>query len=63
MAALLETTGLRQDGRILVYCTGGVRSAFVSELLRALGVDAANYDASFWAWSADHDLSVSRPSD
>ncbi len=61
VAALLETTGLTQDGRIVVYCTGGVRSAFVSELLRSLGVDAANYDASFWAWSADHALPVSRP--
>ena len=58
---LLEGMGLTQQGRIIVYCTGGVRSAFVTELLRAFGVDAANYDASFWAWSADHALPVSRP--
>ena len=62
VAALLETTGLSQDRRVIVYCTGGVRSAFVAEILRELGVDAANYDASFWAWSADHARPVSRPS-
>jgi len=61
--ALLDETGLARDARIIVYCTGGVRSGFVAEVLRALGVDAANYDASFWAWSADHSLPVTRPDD
>ena len=58
--ALLEGMGLTQHGRIIVYCTGGVRSAFVAEILRTLGVDASNFDASFWAWSADHALPVNR---
>ncbi len=62
VTALLKTTGLSQEKRIIVYCTGGVRSAFVSELLRELSVDVANYDASFWAWSADDAQPVSRPS-
>ncbi|WP_298340926.1 rhodanese-like domain-containing protein [Silanimonas sp.] len=37
----------------IVYCTGGVRSAFVTELLREHGIDARNYDGSMWEWAAD----------
>jgi len=33
----------------------------VAELLREIGMEAANCDASFWAWSADHTLPVARP--
>ena len=47
METLLQRTGLPGEGRLIVYCTGGVRSAFVAELLREIGVEAANYDASF----------------
>jgi len=61
MEILLQGTGLPEEERLIVNCTGGVRSAFVAELVREIGVEAANYDASFWAWSADHTLPVARP--
>jgi thiosulfate/3-mercaptopyruvate sulfurtransferase len=61
--ALLASAGLAKGRRVIVYCTGGVRSGFVAEVLRDLGVEAANYDASFWEWSADQALPVNRRRD
>lgn len=47
---------------IVVYCTGGVRSAFVWAVLRSLGYrHVRNYDGSFWEWAADPSLPVTRP--
>ncbi len=44
---------------IIVYCTGGVRSAFVLTVLHKLGYrHVRNYDGSFWEWSADLSLPV-----
>lgn len=40
----------------VVYCTGGVRSGFVTFALRAMGVDAGNFEGSMWAWSAEPTL-------
>lgn len=36
----------------VVYCTGGVRSAFAWMLLSAEGYAVANYDGSWWDWAA-----------
>jgi thiosulfate/3-mercaptopyruvate sulfurtransferase len=58
LETLLESAGLARSRRLIVYCTGGVRSGFVTEILHDLGVAAANYDASFWEWSAEHTLPV-----
>ncbi len=58
LTAMLRALGLFSDQRFIVYCTGGVRSAFAAEMLRELGISAANYDASYWAWSADDSLPV-----
>ena len=44
--------------RVVVYCTGGVRSGFVYAVLRALGrQNVANYAGSWWEY-ADSDLPV-----
>lgn len=40
------------EGPVVVYCTGGVRSAFVWMLLAATGREVANYDGSWWDWAA-----------
>ncbi len=58
--ALLESVGIDASRPVIVYCTGGVRSALATEALRAAGVDARNYDGSFWEWAKDRDLSVER---
>lgn len=51
--ALRERIGLPTDARIAVYCTGGVRSAFVWAALREAGYHrAANYAGSWWEYAA-----------
>lgn len=56
----LSQQGLHDRGReIIVYCTGGVRSAFVVMVLKKLGYTRVrNYDGSFWEWAADRSLPV-----
>ena len=58
---VLRARGVDPARPVLAYCTGGVRSAFAALALRAHGVDARNYDGSFWEWSADRALPVARP--
>lgn len=45
-------------GPLVVYCTGGVRSAMAWLLLTDAGRAVANYDGSFWEWSRDERLPV-----
>lgn len=42
----------------IAYCTGGVRSAFVVAVATHLGLPYANYDGSWWLWSARSELPV-----
>ncbi|MBI4818370.1 MAG: sulfurtransferase [Deltaproteobacteria bacterium] len=58
---VLDGMGVPRDGKLIAYCTGGVRSAFVVAVLRQLGRDAANYDGSFWDWSQRVELPVVKP--
>lgn len=50
--ALLLDEGVSIDGPIIVYCTGGVRSALATAVLRSAGLDARNYDGSWWEYAA-----------
>lgn len=44
---------------IVSYCTGGIRSALLTIVLRMAGFDnARNYDGSFWEWAAIDSLDV-----
>lgn len=52
----LTAVGVSESRPAIVYCSGGVRSAFVTELLREQGIDARNYDGSMWEWAADATL-------
>ncbi len=47
-----------QEGPLVVYCTGGVRSAMAWLLLTDAGRVVANYDGSFWEWSRDQSLPI-----
>ena len=49
--ALLDQNGIRPDQEIIVYCTGGVRSAMAYFVFRYMGFKVRNYDGSWWAWS------------
>ena len=60
LVARLKGLGVPRGRPVYVYCTGGVRSALATVVLRALGYDAKNFDASFWAWAAREDLPVER---
>lgn len=49
----LRALGIAPEDRVIVYCTGGVRSAFVLAVLLDSGFrDVANYDGSWFEWSA-----------
>jgi thiosulfate/3-mercaptopyruvate sulfurtransferase len=66
LRALMQPLGIHLPGdsaappsEIIVYCTGGVRSAYVWAGLRSLGLaNVRNYDGSFWEWAADRSLPV-----
>ncbi|MBX2813856.1 MAG: hypothetical protein KTR25_18710 [Myxococcales bacterium] len=48
-----------QTSLVAAYCTGGVRSAFTIAVLTHLGIQAANYDGSWWDWSSQDYLPIS----
>jgi thiosulfate/3-mercaptopyruvate sulfurtransferase len=57
----LHALGLRRDRTVIVYCTGGVRSAEAFWMLRALGfTDVRNFDGSWYEWSFDKTKPVAR---
>ncbi|MCB1169156.1 MAG: hypothetical protein KDK25_02425 [Leptospiraceae bacterium] len=49
---LLADHGIRENQLIVPYCTGGVRSAMVTAILRHHGFRASNFAGSMWYWSA-----------
>lgn len=61
LLALLDQRGIDRTKPIAVYCTGGVRSAFVVAVMHHLGLEQAqNDDGSFWRWAQDPNLPVSK---
>ena len=52
LRSIFEGAGLDLTAPIALYCTGGVRSAFVYLVLRDLGaLEPRNDDGSWWRWS------------
>lgn len=61
LKARFMALGLRPEHRIIAYCTGGVRSAFmVAALMQAGYTNVANYDGSWWEWASQEDLPASK---
>jgi thiosulfate/3-mercaptopyruvate sulfurtransferase len=60
--SLLGAQGVAPDAEVVVvYCTGGVRSAFAQAVLIHAGFpQVRNYDASWWDWAATDSLPVER---
>ena len=52
IVAKLEQKGITPTAEIAIYCTGGVRSAWLTSVLADLGYQAKNYPGSMWEWSA-----------
>ena len=48
---ILKNYDVTANKEIVVYCTGGVRSAMAYFVLKYLGFKARNYDGSWWDWS------------
>lgn len=48
----LEALNITPDSRVVVYCTGGIRSGWLVAVLVSLGYRAQNYAGSMWEWSA-----------
>lgn len=58
LSDLLQNAGVRSDQEVIVYCTGGVRSAMAYFVFRYLGFKVRNYDGSWWDWSQDSNLPI-----
>ncbi len=54
----VTAAGIAPGRPVILYCTGGVRAALSWAVLRSLGYDAKNFDASFWEWARHADLPV-----
>jgi thiosulfate/3-mercaptopyruvate sulfurtransferase len=52
LKARLAALGIGEDSEIVAYCTGGVRSGWVTTVLNDLGLRARNFAGSMWDWSA-----------
>lgn len=56
---LFAKAGIEPEDRVVVYCTGGIRSAHMVLILRMAGFPyAANYDASFYEWAGNPELEL-----
>ncbi|MGB7522544.1 MAG: rhodanese-like domain-containing protein [Spirulinaceae cyanobacterium] len=49
---MLAAKGIESERLIVSYCTGGVRSAWLTVVLNELGFQAKNYPGSMWEWAA-----------
>ncbi|MEG4089322.1 rhodanese-like domain-containing protein [Microcoleus sp. Pol12B4] len=52
IVAILQQKGVSQSTQIVSYCTGGIRSAWLTCVLTNMGFNAKNYAGSMWEWSA-----------
>lgn len=57
IAAMLDAAGVTKDDKIVTYCTGGIRSAYVQIVLEMCGYENSyNYDQSYWRWCVENDV-------
>ncbi len=50
--AKLRDAGITPEMQLVVYCTAGVRSGWLTSVLVDLGFQTKNYAGSMWEWSA-----------
>lgn len=54
---LAKEAGLEKDDKIVTYCTGGIRSAYMELILSSIGYNQVkNYDGSYYTWSANNEV-------
>lgn len=50
--AMMKDAGISKDDKVVTYCTGGIRSAYIQLVLEMCGYKHTyNYDQSFWRWA------------
>lgn len=49
----LAGLGITNGTQVVSYCTAGIRSGFVTAVLKTAGVNARNYAGSMWEWAAE----------
>lgn len=49
---VLTEAGIDPEKPSIAYCTGGVRSAWLTAVLIAIDIDVTNYAGSMWQWSS-----------
>lgn len=55
--AMLEAAGVSKDDKVVTYCTGGTRSAYVQLVMEMCGYENTwNYDQSYWRWCVVNDV-------
>lgn len=50
--SILNKKNISTNGKIITYCTAGVRSAFVTAIFHSYGFDVQNYSGSMIEWSS-----------
>jgi thiosulfate/3-mercaptopyruvate sulfurtransferase len=55
---ILNKFNITFEKEVVVYCTGGIRSAMAYFVLRHLGYKVRNYDGSWWDWSQNPKLPI-----
>jgi thiosulfate/3-mercaptopyruvate sulfurtransferase len=58
LLSILKKNGIQDGMEVVVYCTGGVRSAMAYFVFKYLGFPVRNYDGSWWDWSHDLDMPI-----
>lgn len=53
LQARLADLGITDKTQVVSYCTAGIRSGFVTAVLKTAGVNARNYAGSMWEWAAE----------
>lgn len=54
---MMEDAGISKNDKIVAYCTGGIRSAYMQLVLEMAGYENTwNYDQSFWRWAVVGDV-------
>ena len=57
LVSLFSSFGIEKEDDIVAYCTKGIRSAYLTMVLRLAGYEnARNYDASFYEWAGKKEL-------
>ncbi|MFA7572927.1 MAG: rhodanese-like domain-containing protein [Lutispora sp.] len=56
---LLTSYGITKNDEIVSYCTKGIRSAYMTLILKMSGYEnAKNYDSSYYEWAGNKELEV-----